>query len=144
MSGKDKAEEYRRRLEAYEAEAAEAAKLFNPKELARKTNTMHSIEHPLLGTIRYGLLVYGDLAEIQRCIEKYGESKEEVSTTMLWLMLRKAYPDLTREEVKQLPFDVATTLLSLLLKEAGFLTVQQTGTASANGLNATWKPKKQA
>lgn len=141
MSEKDKAEEYKRRLEAYEAEAAKDAKLFDAKELARKTNIIRSVEHPTLGVIRYGVLTYGDLAEIQRQVKKHGESQEEIAATMVWLMLRKAQPSLTREEVLALPFDVTAELIKMLTRDTGFLA--QAGTASADGSNATVKPRKQ-
>ncbi len=129
-----KVEEYKRKLEEYEAKQAEAAKLFNPKELARKASEIRTVKHPELGEIRYGVLVYGDFAELV----KYGESREQMTITMLWLMLRKAYPDLTREDVANMPFDVATKLLTLLLQDSAFLkTATQAGKTSKDGLKPT-------
>jgi hypothetical protein len=39
----------------------------------------------------------------------------------LWLMLQKADKDLTLEEVKALPLDVAAKLMTALTKDMGFL-----------------------
>ncbi|MEM3463611.1 MAG: hypothetical protein QXL91_01985 [Candidatus Bathyarchaeia archaeon] len=114
---KAKTEEYMQKLEAYEKEQEKAAKLFNPKELAKKASEIRETRHPTLGIIRYGMIQYKDMAELA----KHGESREELTITMLWKMLQKAQPDLTREEVANLPFDVAAELLRLFFKEAGFL-----------------------
>lgn len=113
----DKEKEYMCKLEAYEREQEKVAKLFNAKELARKASEIRELNHPTLGLIRYGMIQYKDMADLG----KYGESREELTITMLWKMLQKAQPDLTREEVANLPFDVAAELLRLIFKEAGFL-----------------------
>jgi hypothetical protein len=40
---------------------------------------------------------------------------------ILYRMLKKGYPDLTEEDVRNLPMDTATKLLTILTQSSGFL-----------------------
>jgi hypothetical protein len=121
-------EEYKKALEEYEKKQQKKAKLFNPKALVAKAREIQTIEDPEHGTIKYGILTMQDLLEINSTCK----TNEERSVQILYRMLKKAYPDFTLEEVRDMPMEDAAYLLSLLSEKAGFL---QPKTASMNGLN---------
>jgi len=110
-------EEYKRELEQYEQEKHAKAKLFNPKELVAKAREIQTVEDPEHGTIRYGILTMQDLLEINSTCK----TNEDRSLQILYHMLKKAYPDLTLEEVRDMPMEDAAHLLTLLSEKAGFL-----------------------
>jgi len=122
MSGK--LEEYAKKLEKYEQEKAEKAAKFDVKALIQSSQQLRSVEVEGLGTIQYGVLTLKDSLELS----KY-QTNEERSAAMIWLMLRKAYPELTLEDIKNLPLDVAANIMTALAKDSGFLT----GKKSKNG-----------
>jgi hypothetical protein len=113
-------EEMAKKLEKFEREMAEKAKTFNPKELVKSSKEIHQIEIEGVGVIRYGVLTLADMLELNKA-----ESNEERSFKILWLMLRKAYPELTLEDVKAFPMDVAAKILTALTADLGFLAPQK-------------------
>ena len=129
MSGK--LEEYAKKLEKYEQEKAEKAAKFDVKALIQSSQQLRSVEVEGLGTIQYGVLTLKDSLELS----KY-QTNEERSAAMIWLMLRKAYPELTLEDIKNLPLDVAANIMTALAKDSGFLT----GKKSKSGSEQTLTP----
>lgn len=116
MSG-DKLEEYVKKLEAYEEKREEKAKAFNPKELVKSSSELREVEVEGVGVVRYGVLTLADMIELDR--DKNATTLER-SLKMLWLMLCKAYPELTLEDVKNFPLDKASKILAAITGEAGF------------------------
>ena len=131
MSGK--LEEYAKKLEKYEQEKAEKAAKFDVKALIQSGQQLRSVEVEGLGTIQYGVLTLKDSLELS----KY-QTNEERSAAMIWLMLRKAYPELTLEDVKNLPLDVAASIMTAITKDLGFLS--QTGKKLKSGSEPTLTP----
>jgi hypothetical protein len=127
--------EYEGRLEAAEEEARKRAKTFDPAELLRSSREPRTIHDPELGEVRYGALTIRDLLEIRRETEDPGEQ----ALRMLHRMLRKAYPDLTLEDVNDLPYDAALRLLDATGRAMGFT---PHSTRSMIGSDAALRPRQ--
>jgi len=120
-----KIEEYKRKLEQYEAEQTEKAKVFDPKEILRSAKEPRSIIDEVLGEVKFGVLTLGELLELNKVDE------QEKSVVMLWMMLKKAHPDLAIEDVKALPIDVSTRLFQILPSQGFLSQPSKTGSESA-------------
>jgi len=120
-----KVEEYKRKLEQYEAEQTEKAKVFDPKEILRSAKEPRSIIDEVLGEVKFGVLTLGELLELNKVDE------QEKSVVMLWMMLKKAHPDLAIEDVKALPIDVSTRLFQILPSQGFLSQPSKTGSESA-------------
>jgi len=131
LSGK--VEEYAKKLEKYEQEKAEKAAKFDVKALIQNSKQLRSVEVEGLGEIQYGVLTLSDTLELA----KY-KTTEEKSAAMIWLMLRKAYPELTFEDVKSMPIDVAANIMTAITKDSSFLS--RTGKRSKSGSELTLTP----
>jgi len=126
-----KAEEFKRKLEKYEEQQKRAARLFDVKEVLAEASEIREVYVPELDrAVRYGALTVGDLSEVEKA-----ETDMEKGIRILWLMLRKANPELKLEEVQKLPVDVATALFNAV---AGPLL--QTGKVLSGGLKRVEKP----
>ena len=126
-----KAEEFKRKLEKYEEQQKRAAKLFDVKEVLAEASEIREVYVPELDrAVRYGALTVGDLSEVEKA-----ETDMEKGIRILWLMLRKANPELKLEDVQKLPVDVATALFNAV---AGPLL--QTGKVLSGGLKRVQKP----
>lgn len=119
-NGDSKIKEYAKKLEQIEALKAEKAKLFNPLELAKSSREIRSTFIEGVGEIRYGPLTVADMLEISKT-----ESDEERGILIMWLMLRKAYPELKMEDVKAFPMDTAAKILTALTANLDFLANQK-------------------
>jgi hypothetical protein len=111
-----KVTEMQERLNQLEQEKRNRTKIFNPKELVRKAKDVREIQDEDLGTIRYVLLCWNELAEIG---EKYKDNRDR-STALLWKQLEPANKGLTFEEVKQMPYEVVVRLLLKLQSDGSF------------------------
>jgi len=131
LSGK--VEEYAKKLEKYEQEKAEKAAKFDVKALIESGRKVRSVNIEGLGEIQYGVLTLSDTLELA----KY-KTTEERSAATIWLMLRKAYPDLTLEDVKSIPIDMAAKIMTALSEEMGFLGT--TGKQLKSGSKQTLTP----
>jgi hypothetical protein len=114
MSGK--VEEYAEKLEEYEKKKAEKAAKFDIKALIRKGREIRTAEVEGLGAVEYGVLTLADSMELAKC-----KTAEERGIMTLWMMLHKADRDLTLEDVKAFPLDIAAKLMTALTKDMGFL-----------------------
>jgi len=101
---------YKEKLEEFKKQVAEELKEFKIDEILTKTILEKEVEG--LGVVRYGKLTIADLIDIQ----KY-ENDLERGLRTVYLMLKKANPDLTFEQVKQLPIDIALKLITALGEE---------------------------
>jgi hypothetical protein len=129
MSGK--VEEYAKKLEQYEQEKAEKAAKFDVKALIQSSKQLCRVNVEGLGVVEYGALTLADTVELGKC-----KTPEERGIMTLWLMLRKANKDLTIEDVKALPLDVAAKLMNALTQDMGFFN----GAKLRTGLEQTLTP----
>jgi hypothetical protein len=129
-----KLKELQERADDYEKEVQRKARLFDPKKLVSKSSKVRVVEDQVLGKISYGPIVTEDLLEINR-----QETNEEKGFVMLWIALRKAYPDVTLEDVKAFALEDFTRLMKAIFGDQVFLQQQQK--TSQNGLTtpATFK-----
>jgi hypothetical protein len=131
MVDEEKLNRLKRKLEEYEEEKRRIAKLFNVRELIAEAGEIREKYVPEINAVvRYGMLTMGDLAELEQA-----KTDMEKGTRVLWLMLRKADPELKLEDVEKLPVDVATAVLTAI---AGPLL--QTGSKFSAGLKPAQKP----
>ncbi len=100
--------------EKRDADAQAKVKRFNPREVLGKK--IHVVNDEVLGEVRFGDLTIGDAFEINKV-----QGDQEKGLTILFLMLRKAEPSLTWNEMREMPFDVANRLLDIIGKQASFL-----------------------
>ena len=122
---------------AYDSKHTQPTKLFNPIALLSRKSEIHEVTHPQLGIIRFGELVLSDSEIISKCKEK-----DDRSAMAIYLMLKKAYPempDYTPETIKgfyaSLPMVEGTQLLQFFLSQPGFL-----GEKSPSGSEQTQPP----
>jgi len=113
LSGK--VEEYAKKLEQYEQEKAAKAAKFDVKALVQSSREIRSVFIEDLGIVEYGVLTLADSIELGKC-----KTPEERGVMTLYLMLRKANKDITLEDIKALPLDVAAKLMATIAREAGF------------------------
>jgi hypothetical protein len=116
-----KATEGANALEEYEKAKTQNKKLFDPKELVKDSRKVRTTSDPELGIISYKPLTFGDLEEINKA-----GSNEEKSILALYKMLKKAYPDLTMDDVREFGLDTVQRLLKLIVGPNGFLQVPKT------------------
>jgi hypothetical protein len=125
--------EMQNRLEEIEREKLARVRIFDPKELVRKSKDIQEVYDDDLGTIRYVHLSYDELNEI---VEKYKDNKDR-SIQLLFKQLAPASPGLTADDIKKLPYEVIVRLLTKLQKEGSFFPQKQ----SENGSKSTEEPR---
>jgi hypothetical protein len=131
----EKATEYMHTLEEENKRRLERAKVFNPKDLVRDSRELRvAIDQDTGNVIYYGPLVFADLLEINQA-----QSNEEKSILILYKMLKKAYKDLTVDDVKAFPLDAVTRLLKLIAGPGGFF---QTPKQSRSGSESQLTPSE--
>jgi hypothetical protein len=107
-----KVEEYKQKLKEYEQKRAEEAKAFNIDKVLADANKIYEVLVPELDChVNYGPITMGDLVEINKA-----KTNEERAIRVLWLMLKKADPEVTLEKVQQLPLQTATAILKQIMK----------------------------
>ena len=116
----EKAAEYAARLEKYEKDQAAKGKIFDPYELLARTDGIQTVDHPVLGKLKFGELTFEDAFEIDKC-----PSDSLKTETIAWLMMRKAYPNLPRDFLSRMPLMEGAALIDFLTKRPGFLLVQK-------------------
>ena len=122
-------------VEHDEAQKAKG-RIFDPQLLMHRASKIHTVEHPVLGLLRYGELTFEDSFEINKC-------KTDVEKTELvaYLMLSKAYPDIPRDFLKRMPLVEGAALIDFLTKQPAFLSPPK---RSPNGSRTARKPKSSA
>jgi hypothetical protein len=122
--------ENRERIAKFEQMATEddakrkiAAKIFNPVELMRRASEIRELEHPALGTIRFGELTLVDSDILRQC-----KNDADKTAMALYLMLKKAYPQMptfTSENISEFyrtfPMAEGAELLKLMSEQPAFL-----------------------
>ena len=82
---------------------------FDPFETVQDAKVIREICDEKLGVVRYGALTYKESRECSAI-----ESNEDRTVKTIWLMLKKAYPQLTLEQVEAMPVEKVARLGSLL------------------------------
>jgi hypothetical protein len=137
MSEWERTAEFKKALEDYEAREHKKAEAFDPKELLCRSVIIREVLDTQSGKIiRYGNLVFEDLPAIMAA-----ETHEEKSIVILHRMLKKAYKDLTLDDVKHFEFIEATRILALMSGGPSFL---QTQKQLQSGSEVTQQPKESA
>lgn len=129
MSEPSKVEALRRRLEEYEAEMERDAKLFSIEE-ALKNRVIEVYVPEINRVVKAKKPTFREIAELR----KKAGSDEEFAILMLWKTLNAADPNITLEQVEELPFDVAAAII-----RAVYPTPLQESASNA-GLTQTHKP----
>ena len=111
-----KVEEYRQKLEEFEAEKSKVAKKFNPKDLTALTTKTQEVIHPELGAVSYRLLTADEVLDLQSEKDQAVAGKK-----LVWKMLHKADARFSWDDFQLLPHDVQTALIILLTPHLGFL-----------------------
>lgn len=122
----EKIEKFRRKLKEFEEKRREQAKIFKIDEVLADSNKTYEVYVPEINAVvKYKKLTIGDLADIKGDL-----TNEEIAIRLLWKMLNKANPEITLEQVKQLPIEIA---LAIFQKIAAPLlsVIQKIGTSSS-------------
>jgi hypothetical protein len=106
----EKVREFQERAEEYDREQEKKRRLFDPKELVKKSRKIKTAQDPELGLVSFGELVFSDLAEIN-----VATTNEQKSVLILYKMLQKAYPDVAVEDVRSFGLADVTRLLKLMM-----------------------------
>jgi hypothetical protein len=131
--------EFEKKAAADQVKREGAAKIFDPVALLKRASEIHEFEHPTLGIVKFGELVLNDSAILEKC--KTPESKTAMT---LYLMLKKAHPDLpeyTPENILEFynvfPLNEGAALLQFISEQPSFLPKK----SSKSGLQSTEVPK---
>lgn len=90
-------------------------KRFDPRKVL--AGGIRTIEDEELGAISFGELSIGDVFELNKTVK----DEQEKGLGIIWLMLKKACPELKFDEVKAYPQNVAVRLLTVLGEQSSFL-----------------------
>ena len=135
----ERAAEFEKIAFAEEARIEKAVKSFDPQALFKTATELHEVDHPTLGRIKYGELTLEDNFILNQCI-----TDEDKTSMALYLMLKKAYPEMptyTAETIKEwrktIPLFEGAALLKLLVEQPAFLRSQ-----SLLGSTTAQQPRK--
>jgi len=129
-----RAAEFAAKIEEYEEVQQAKGKIFDPHKLLERASKLHTIDHPVLGRLRYGELTFRDAFEINKC-----KTDAEKTEKIAWLMMSKAYPDLPRDFLTRMPLIESAALIDFLTKQPGFLSATKT---SKNGSKTTRRRRR--
>ena len=105
------------KLEEKRKQAAIAVGNFDPLKTLQDSNAIKEIYDEKFGVIKYGSLSYKENKSIKAIPDL-----EDRTTNMVYLMLKKAYPDLKLEDVESWGFEKVARMSFLIGKEVqGFL-----------------------
>ena len=115
-SNDELAAEFKRKLEEHEESERAKGRIFDPARLLERASKIHSVDHPILGVVQFGELTFRDAFEINKC-----KTDIEKTETVAWLMMKKAYPDLPKDFLSQMPLIESAALIDFLTKQPAFL-----------------------
>jgi len=102
---------------AFEEEQRKKAKAFNISAVIAATKKLYAVQDVELGTVKYGLITLGDSAELGPLIDS-AKTPTEKSLITFWAMLRKAYPDITLDDVRAMPLVATMRVFEKMEREA--------------------------
>ena len=135
-SNDELAADYEAKLAEQEERQKAKGRVFDPMQLVARADRIVTVDHPVLGLLRFGELTFEDAFEINKA-----ETDIEKTEVAAWLMMRKAYPDLPKDFLKRMPLLEGAALIDFLTKQPAFLSPQL---SSANGSKSTRKRKTSA
>ena len=127
------AAEYEAKLAEHEERQKAKGRIFDPMQLVARADRLITVDHPVLGQLKFGELTFEDAFEINKA--KTDIEKTEVAA---WLMMRKAYPDIPKDFLKRMPLLEGAALIDFLTKQPAFLSQRKN---SANGSRIARKRK---
>ena len=130
------AAEYKQKILEHDKLQRAKGKIFDPVRLLERAAKIHEVNHPTLGKLQYGELTFEDAFEINKC-----ETDAEKTETIAYLMLRKAYPNISADFLKKMPLLESAALIDFLTKQPAFLSQTK---SSQNGSKTTRTRKKLA
>jgi hypothetical protein len=130
----ERAAEYEQKIEEHDKTQSAKGKIFDPYKLLERAAKIHEVNHPTLGKLRYGELTFEDAFEINKC-----KTDTQKTETIAYLMLKKAYPDIPHDFLKQMPLIESAALIDFLTKQPAFLSPAK---SSQNGSKITTKHKR--
>jgi hypothetical protein len=115
--------EFERMAAADQAKHRAAAKVFDPVFLLKRASEIHEFNHPTLGIVRFGELTLNDSVVLEKC-----KSASEKTAMTLYLLLKKANPDMPRygpenimEFYNAFPLAEGAALLQFISEQPSFL-----------------------
>lgn len=84
--------------------------MFDPKALIAE-DKVRTVVDPELGTIKYSSLRLMDVEEVNKAA-----TPMDRGAYLAWYYLKRAYPSLTLDNVKNMPLDKVAKILSLITK----------------------------
>lgn len=138
-------EKMERRIAREQEETEKAIKLFDPSELTRSSKTLREVYVPSLDrTVKFGVWTLNDNKELDKC-----QDPKEKGYVVLWVMLRKAYPELTLEAIKAWDtvdvneiLNVLTAFLTPKTSTPGSATTPQPSGSESSQKNSDTPPRK--
>lgn len=122
MSGQPTMEE---RFKQAEADAEKQYENFDPRRLTESASKVHEVFVKGLGKVKFGALTFNDIIEI----DKAGGGMQEKGVRYIHAMLKKAYPELTFEDVKKWDSNHVADI-TMAVAKAGFFRQQTTPTGN--------------
>jgi hypothetical protein len=127
------AAEFEPKLAEHDEAQKAKGRIFDPQLLMHRAGQIHEVEHPVLGMLRYGELTFEDSFEINNC-----KTDVEKTEMVAYLMLSKAYPDISKDFLKRMPLVEGAALIDFLIKHPAFSSQAK---RLPNGSKITRKPK---
>lgn len=120
-------------LEKSNKKTASILKLFDIKEFVIDPNKTEEANVPLLNRkVKFKRLVIGDLFDLSE-----SKNRHEYSAKLIWKMLSKVDPEITLEQISNLPPDVASAIFDVLAEKIVFLPQKEPKATSESGSTKT-------
>ena len=119
MSSEDddaKVAAFEKKLAGADLKSEVAGKVFDPKMLFERANTLKTVDDPVLGKLQYGELTFEDSFTFGPIADP-----NERTLTIAHLMLKKAYPDVTLDMVRKMPLAEANAFMAIVSAQPCFL-----------------------
>ena len=111
-----RSKEFERKLEEHDEEQQVIGKIFDLKALFKRANQLKTVVDPVLGKVQYGELTFEDSFVFGPIADP-----NERTLTIAYLMLKKAYPDVTLDMVRKMPLAEANAFMAIVSAQPCFL-----------------------
>jgi hypothetical protein len=111
-----KAKALEEKLAEVDLKSEVAGKVFDPKLLFERANRLKTVDDPVLGKLQYGELTFEDSFVFGPVADP-----NERTLTIVHLMLKKAYPDITLDMVRRMPLAEANAFMAIVSAQPCFL-----------------------
>lgn len=103
------------KFEKAETEIEEKFKDFDPKRLTEESDKIHEVKVKGIGKVKFKALTFNDIIEV----EGLNIGIQEKGCRFIYLMLKKAYPDLSFDDVRKWDSNKVADI-TLAMSSAGF------------------------